>query len=382
MVFNSENVQILQGARCKNDKEQALKSWCVQFYLDGKRTRVTNNLNRIKDFSTKLMEFTKLQDEIIEKLNNGTYGKPLVKEAPTLIPSIKDASIAFMQWHLQKGSRPKTVQSYNSKLKYLVDAMGEQSVNYAYHKEISDVLLDLFNTHKWSPKTYNNTKLIYSAFFMFCIDNRWIENNPVSRVKIKYVGKSERNKAFTKEDFQKIMKAMEGDKLLTTFVKSIYFTCIRPKELIGLQVKHIDFNKRRIFIPASISKNKKDGYSHMDDVYFDLMYDIYGDAPQDAYLFCNDDTLWGDKVIHFNRPYARFIVILDKLGLKGKGYTLYSVKHYSNVQKFLGNGDGTGGWSLSEISKANRHGSISITEVYLKDLLDYIDVTKKTVPAI
>lgn len=38
-------------------------------------------------------------------------------------------------------------------------------------------------------------------------------------------------------------------------------------------------------------------------------------------------------------------------------------KHLSNVRKFRA------GWTLAEICSANRHGSLSETETYLKELL-------------
>lgn len=58
------------------------------------------------------------------------------------------------------------------------------------------------------------------------------------------------------------------------------------------------------------------------------------------------------------------------------GYTLYSFKHYSNIQR-LGNG-----WNIAEIMKANRHGSVSMTDNYLKEITRDTEISKKAVPAI
>ena len=55
-------------------------------------------------------------------------------------------------------------------------------------------------------------------------------------------------------------------------------------------------------------------------------------------------------------------------------YTLYSFKHLSNVRKFRA------GWTLAEICSANRHGSLSETETYLKELLKFVR-SDKAIPS-
>ncbi|WP_180269055.1 tyrosine-type recombinase/integrase [Sphingobacterium sp. 1.A.5] len=362
------------GKNCRTKAEQAKTKWVIEFTIGDQRKRVSNGLNRLLNYDKKLSEFNKLRDSIENELKEGTYNLPKAK--PVIIPTVKTAVKEFIQWHKNKGSRLKTVQSYESKLKYISDELGNTNINSIYHKDINDLMMSLQNDLKWSNKTYNNAKGIYSGLFAFAIDSRYIDTNPVSRIKSKYVSKSERNKAFSKDDFNKIMTEVDKDVMLSMFVRSIYYTCIRPRELCSLQVKHINWNKRTIYIPADISKNKKDGYVHIDDNFYKLLKQYYFNAPADSYLFCNDVVLWGTLSYHPNRPYKRFIRIIDKLGLSKKGYTLYSVKHYSNVQKFLN------GWTVAEIMKANRHASIEETENYLRDLLEYVDITKKVVPAL
>jgi len=374
MTKNYTTPQILQGKVCATKAKQALEKWYIEFYYNGKRTRLSNQLNRIKDYSEKLDAFTKLKDTIYQQLKDGVYGRP--QEKPIVIPSVKDAVKQFVQWHLDKGSRPKTIQSYESKLKYLTDVLGGISVNYIYHKDIDDLLITLYKELNWSPKTFNNCRLIFSGLFQYAIECRYISVNPVSRIKTKFVGKSTRNTAFNQQDFNRIMVEVEKDTMLSMFVKSIYYTCIRPKELTQLQVKHIDFDKRTISIPASISKNKKDGIVHIDDSYYNLLKEFYFNALSESYLFCNDSVLFGDVSYQANRPYKRFVKILERLNLSNKGYTLYSVKHYSNIQKYLA------GFSVAEIMVCNRHASLSETENYLRDLVQFVDVSKKLIPTI
>ncbi|VTP97800.1 tyrosine-type recombinase/integrase [Sphingobacterium daejeonense] len=362
------------GAKQRSKQEQAKCKWFVEFTYNGKRTRLSNQLNRLKDYNEKLDAFNALKDVVHQQLKDGVYGMPV--EKPVVIPSVKDAVKAFIKWHKDKGSRLKTIQSYQSKLNYFTDELGDTPVNYIYHKDVDDLLITLSKDLKWSPKTFNNAKGVYTGLFQFCIDSRYIDVNPCSRVKTKYVGKSSKNKAFSKDDFNAIMVEVEKDVMLSMFVKSIYYTCIRPKELTQLQVRHIDFDKRIISIPSDISKNKKDGVVHIDDNYYDLLKEYYFNAPSNAYLFCNDTILWGNTPYQANRPYKRFVKILSNLGLDNKGYTLYSVKHYSNVQKYLA------GFTVAEIMICNRHHSLAETENYLRHLVEFVDVSKKLIPSI
>lgn len=74
--------------------------------------------------------------------------------------------------------------------------------------------------------------------------------------------------------------------------------------------------------------------------------------------------------------YRVFSRIIKKLGLDGKGYTLYSVKHYANIKRYMN------GWGVADIMIGNRHHSLSETENYLRDLVDFVDVSKKAIPMI
>ena len=67
---------------------------------------------------------------------------------------------------------------------------------------------------------------------------------------------------------------------------------------------------------------------------------------------------------------------LKNLELDKKGYDLYSFKHTSNIFKY------TSGWTLAEIMKANRHSSITMTEIYLRKLGQFVETQNKLIPII
>lgn len=362
---------ILQGKVRSTKALQANEKWFIEFYFDGKRHRKSDGLNRIKDYQNKIKNFSELRIHYENLLQSGRFNT--IEAIKIEIPIVSKAIELFIQFQIDKGSRLKTIQSYSSKLKFLNEIFASAKIDSLQFSHLNKLLVSLGK--KWMPKTFNNCKGIYYGFFEFCISEGFIETNPVSKIKNRYVSKTEKHKVFTDEDFKSIMNAVDKDRMLSLFVKSIYYTCIRPKELMLLQRKHYDFERNLIFIPSHISKNRKDGYSTISSNFKKLL-EPFQHIDQELYLFCNDNCLYGTIPYHPNRPYKRFVTILKKLRLDNKGYTMYSFKHFSNVKKFLA------GWSLAEIMKANRHASIEETENYLKDLLDFVDISEKEVPSI
>lgn len=362
---------ILQGKKRKTKQMQANEKWYVEFYYNNKRFRKSKGFNRLKDYNEKLRAFSDLRIEYEQLLISGKF--QMVENNITVPPVITCAVDSFIQYQKDKGNRLKTIQSYSSKLKYLKIKYGQHLVTEIYSFDVEILLLDLGKN--WSPKTFNNAKAIFYNFFEYCIFNRFVQENPVKGIRSRYVPKTKRNRVFNDRDFSLIMDEVKSDRMLELFIKSIYYTCIRPRELMQLQIKNIDFRKNLIFIPANISKNKRDGYVSICENYRYELRNFIGMEPT-FFLFSNDCNIFGETPFNVNRPYKRFVKILERLNLKNKGYTLYSFKHYSNVKKYLS------GWSLAEIMKANRHSSIEQTETYLKDLTEFVDIQHKNIPKI
>src|SRR5690606_35712804 len=166
----------------------------------------------------------------------------------TINISMIDAVEAFLEHHRSKGSRKKTIQSYESKLKLIASYFKKTKVCDIQDNEIVRFINDVSNKHNWSPKTFNNAKGIYYGLFEYLKLEKYITENHFATISTKAVPKTERHRVFTDEDFKIIMDAVDKDKLLSLFTRSIYYTCIRPGELMQLQRKHFDFDKNQIYI--------------------------------------------------------------------------------------------------------------------------------------
>ena len=172
----------------------------------------------------------------------------------------------------------------------------------------------------------------------------------------------------------------EHDKNVAFFSRIIYSTCLRPAEISKIRIRDIDFQKNQIIVPLAVTKNTKKITVDRIDIEPNLLKEFkkldVESYPKEYYLTSLSDEIIGPKSIGSNNAYKRFVKALKALELQGKGYTLYSFKHFSNIQRFHN------GWTLPEIMKINRHSSIAMTEKYLKHLNRDTDISKKEVPSI
>lgn len=404
LVKGKKPIKIPSGSTL--EKEWAKNIWYVNYSFNGKQFRIKGDINRIKDHKEKAYQAEVLLQSIKDDLKNGfnpskpeAYLAHITQENITLSDAVK----IYLD-ELKTYARPKTVGSYGSKLRYLIEDFPNRQVKsftpndiekYIHGKIHSSKPAKLFIYNKsvelnkaipWTPYTVKAAKGIFRAFFQWCIKNKYYTgDNPASKMEAKKI-RSEveakpRHIPFTKEDIGKLMNYLdEQDKQVAFFCRVIYSTCLRPAEISKLRIKDIDFQKNQIIVPLAATKNTKRITVDRIDIEPNLLKEFekltVESYPKDYFLTSPSDTLIGPKSIGSNNAYKRFAKALKALELQGKGYTLYSFKHFSNVQRFHS------GWTLAEIMTANRHSSISMTEKYLRHINRDTDISKKEVPSI
>ncbi|RZK25157.1 MAG: site-specific integrase [Flavobacterium sp.] len=292
--------------------------------------------------------------------------------------TIPESINLYKNFLLEENLRRKTLQTYESKLKYFGEYYPLLKVNQVTNQKISDFLKFQRTDKKWSSKTYNAAHQIINALFTYLLNANYVTENPVKGV-VRLKGNttpSDLHKVIKDEHFKLIRDYLAiNDKFTEFFVTAIYYTCIRPKELRQLKLKMVDLSNNKIVVPSEISKNKRTGTIPITPMFKEYLKQFNLDSfPKENYLFSSASSIGGSDKVGENTPYYRFMSCLKKLNLDGEGYTLYSVKHTSNVARYLG------GWSLAEIMAVNRHGSISQTETYLRELNKFIEFNDKEVP--
>jgi integrase len=368
-------------------KEQAKNNWHINYTYDGKQIRVTESINRIKDPDQKEIAAQALLGIVKEDLANGFNPNDKKKWVETVLKNtctLKDAIKSFEKYHIKHNSRPKTISTYLSKLHALESYYPEKQV-----KDITTTDLEKFIQGKINDKTYSHAsvkaaKRIFSTFFNVCIKLELVENNPFEGFdkKIKsFKEVKEQHIPFSVDDLNKLLSYLdENDPYAAFFCRMIYFTCLRPAEIRGLKIKNIDLVNALITIPASVKKvttNNDDDVITINKSFMSFLEKLNIDKyPSDYYLTGCSKNILGPNKVGVNTPYQKVIKALKKIGLDNKGYTLYSLKHTSNIVKHNNQ------WSIAEIMKANRHTSLENTLVYLKKIGIHLDLREKIIPVI
>jgi len=117
------------------EKEVAKQSWYVEFFFHNAaedwmdRISVTRNLNRIKDPRQKLRNFNNLCEAYRIALEGGW--NPLDDQANTRLKKeligidLNEALILFESYHKAKGTRPKSISTYKSRVNSFLKYHGE-----------------------------------------------------------------------------------------------------------------------------------------------------------------------------------------------------------------------------------------------------------------
>lgn len=368
-------------------KELAKNDWYVHYIYEGKQIRTKGGLNRIKNASEKEFQAQILLESIKQDLANGY--NPLdesqwiadrVREACSLSRAI----ILFKEYHTRHQSRSKTIGTYMSKLNALSEFYPNILLSEITTKKLQQFVQSKIDDSTYSQGSVKSAKRIFSTFFNVCIKEELIKENPMTGfdTKIKSLKPvDEKHIPFNDEDLKIIFEYLDvNDKYCAFFCRMIYYTCLRPNEIRGIKLENIDLSKNIITILPNVKKvttNNEKETIEINESFKPFLEQLnLNQYPVNYYLTGDSKNIIGDKRVGENTPYNKLISALKKLELNGKGYDLYSFKHTSNIKKYMN------GWTIAEIMKANRHTSISTTEIYLKNLGQFLDIKTKAIPVI
>lgn len=375
-------------------------TWYVEFYYWNdstnkmERVRRTHELNRTKNspnLKTKKDNFNQLLDFYIEELEAGydpfNEAKTAEVKKSRIGITLTEARNLYADSLTQ--IRGNTKEVYLSNIDTVINALGaEKKVNDITTSDVTAALLQLeraSKTGKWRNSSFNNKKASTGTFFEFLKVEKHLKENPVTDVKRKSKQTTVAHEVFSKEDLKTVLDYLDiHEPQAGLFCRMIYYTCIRPNELRQLKISDVNMKTKVITVPDYVAKNKTEGYVNIDSKAIDVLHKLcINERDKDAYLFAFaykeglKAYLSGlrEKEFHRGTMLKKLVKCLEATGLDGKGYTLYSFKHTSNVNKYLA------GWTIAEICAANRHKSLVETETYLKALLKFAPVTKE-VPSI
>ncbi|WGQ15434.1 tyrosine-type recombinase/integrase [Sphingobacterium faecium] len=362
-----------------------------------KKFYVRDGINYVHDPIEKEKAAIQLQEDIDFALENGF--DPFLPQKriesqifteETLIKSDKDfkkvrpwsilQAITAFSIHIKKKNLAegtiKKYESYFSVLKQWLDKSDQQNlIASEIHEDlINDFLDESFDDLSWSPRTYNNYLKFLCSFFnrVKLLEKRRIRdisyNIDVQFLEAKS-SRAEKNKYYTKSVADIIKKELKKDLELSQYVRWIFYSCMRPKEIRFLKVENIDINARQIKVDG------KTGYrfvpicdellrliNEMNLANMPINYFVFGKGQKTSAVNITDD--------YFRDKYRPLKV---KLNLN-KNYTLYSWKHTRVVSLI------SAGFDDNQVMTLTGHRDRAGFEAYKRELvIDNSSMKGKTI---
>jgi hypothetical protein len=342
------------------------KRWYISYhYLNPKtgkfqRFREYSNLNRIhnlKQRRTALYALLQARQKLLDRgvspfdeINEDTILENVGAKLRTLGECI-DKALEHKKLHQSDLSYKSYKSRINHFKKYLTDnRLINLNPTEIGRRHIIDYLDIRTYQENISGKTRNNLLIDIRSLFSCMMEFDYITTNPASLIK-KVSELSEKNEFYKKDALLSVDKWLaKNNPYLHIYCKFIYYSFLRPCELVRLQVKDIDLHEMVINVPANKSKTGKAQTVKIMDVLKPEIEKMKLDSyPPDFFIFTS-------KKRPHSKPSSReyftkkFKSLKDELKLS-KNHTMYGLKH-TGISTLLMNGA-----SESDIRKYSRHSS-------------------------
>lgn len=365
--------------------------WFVYFsYINpatGKfeRIKVYEDINRFKTKTERTEYGNNLIRATLELLESGW--NPFAESIEQTVGGVHTLAQAIPAYLKVKDTqmRGKTNTGYKSILKQFGNWANS---NGHMHKPLKQLMADEVQQYftqslqirKLAATTHNSELTTIRGFFTYWQKKNLIRINPALEVKRlrEEVGL---HTVYSDKQIEQITTHLKQSdtprtKQLLQYIRFLYYTCIRPKEIRMLKVQDIRPATHTILVPGSVSKS---GRTEPVDISPGLAEVIAGmdlsHAKPDWYIFGNqakgvpgdyNDPAPGPKPVGVNYFSGYYREVLNELGIS-EDYTLYGWKHTRNVHLWMQDKD------LLRLMRYNRHTDPKVTMRYLRNLGLLID---------
>lgn len=166
-------------------------------------------------------------------------------------------------------------------------------------------------------KSHNNIITVFHSVIatLIKLDENLFAKNPTKVDKLKVT--SHTHAAYTQAQLKQFTEAInDNDAQLLLFIRFIYFTLARPKELKFLKISHIRMDVKRILIVGENAKTNIEQYVGIAPVFEKMIIDSgILNYPPDYYVFTANGKP-GMKPVGHNYFYKRFRPYMDALNFK------------------------------------------------------------------
>lgn len=324
-----------------------------------KLDRVVIKCNRLKLKRENLTLAKRICFELNEKLKDG-WNPFLSVDCLDNDTTILDGVNLFIE-NKKSDARADTIRSYSSILdvfkKWIKKREIERCPISSFSKKYAEKYsYYLSNKEGMGNRTYNNNIKLLRTVFNFFISKDLIKENPFNKIQTKR----------TDEKFRDIIPPEVRTKIKDYFLQNnppffymmqlCYRCLIRPKEILMLKIKYVNFVSGVLKIPSYVSKNHTERVIALHDDIVDFLKK-YENLNKEWYIFSKDYKP-GDMLLTTRDSGRTWANMRNELKLP-KQYQFYSLKD-TGITEMLENGAPT-----KLVKELAGHHSLEMTEKYV-----------------
>jgi len=305
---------------------------------------------------------------------------PLKEKYPNFIKEVTAAPLLFSQaldmaFEIKKASLSKySVYDYEGCVRFIKEAARETGhlttdIQKIERRDIRSIIATAKEENEWSPNARNKYLTILKALLSVLVDEDRLKYNPAHGIKNEVSTPGEGYKRLTDEQKETIAtRLLEREMDYFEYLMFIYQSGIRRKELLMVQIRDINLQRREITIRPEVAKtNRERKVPITDDLYEILLRRQVFQLHGSWYLFSNEKFAPGEKPYHPNTPtlwWKKLVQDPVEKGGLGIDCKMYSLKHKGADDKI------EAGMDLDVLRTLYGHRSKQMTEIYARAVRD------------
>ena len=324
----------------------------------------TFDLNRIKDKKERIRKGKIAASELNQMLKEGysPFADHIVNDFEGLtLPSVMQEVIKIKT----ESIRERSAQHYKFAKNLFSAFLEKKGISEILPQHFTRTLAQSYSDYllvekKYSGKSHNNQVGNMNMFFNAMVDREVVPVNPFKKIKKK---RENRGRIISYSEVQKktIREYVDrNNHPMRMFIRWIYYCFIRPKEIMMLQVKFIDFENGMIWVPANVSKNNKDGLIPIRKDFLKLVVAEYKHLDPEWFI-AGQKLIPGPIAVHRNRATHSHKIMLKDISISND-HVLYDWKH-TGARDFI-----LSGGNPVDLQGRMRHHSLDETMTYLTSL--------------
>lgn len=257
------------------------KSWYIDFLAydpaEGRMKRKKYTLDNIPTKTQRRIRAAELISSTLALLRTGW--SPWVDASAARSYTLLEVALGKYERYLERLSRYQTRKMYQSRVNILreYNATLPIPIKYVYQFDkafISGFLDYVYYERETTGRTRNNYKGWCSSLSSYFIEHAWLNENPAEKIRsIEETAKKRR--ALTQLELRTLKSYLSKiDKHYLLACMFEYYTFIRPTELSNVKIGDINLKEQSVYVPAEVSKNKRDGKVALNDTLIKMMLEL------------------------------------------------------------------------------------------------------------